>query len=233
MNEAAAIRADIAVVIAATPAIVFADPQKADELFVHIEHEIAAFVVPDLMTDKGRKAVASLAYKIAQTKTAVDAAGKALNEDAERKIDAVNAERNRFKARFEDLQTKARKPLDDWETKEQQRIDYMRRMLKHIEDCGNGTIDGKPHPFGILFRELEEKIVIDDSFAEFKDEAIRAKSVAPPRPHTIAPRPTGLSLNGSVPPNASAWNAKLRPRRKLTSSRAPKLRRPPMPNGNA
>jgi colicin import membrane protein len=174
MNEAIT---NVALIVASTPAIVFADPRKAEELFAHIEREIAEFT-PDLSTDKGRKAIASLAYKVAQTKTAIDAAGADLNEEANKRIGVVNAERRRLKARLEALQTKARQPLTEWETKEEQRIDYMRRMLAHIENCGKGTIDGVPQAYAILFRELQEKVVIDDSFGEFQSEAIRARDIA-------------------------------------------------------
>jgi hypothetical protein len=61
---------------------------------------------------------------------------------------------------------------------EKQRVDYIRSLIDHIVDCGNGIIGGDPYPYGILFRELEEKVVIDDSFAEFKGEAIAARATA-------------------------------------------------------
>lgn len=62
--------------------------------------------------------------------------------------------------------------------KEERRVDYHKRMIQHIVDCGNGVIGGKPQSFGILFFELENKIVIDDSFEEFKDQAESAKKAA-------------------------------------------------------
>lgn len=119
---------NIATVIDTTPEIVFSDKGKADELFAHIEAEIAAFK-PDLTTDTGRKAIASLAYKVAQTKTAIDAAGKKLTEDARKQIDAVNAERNRFKARLQELQDRARLPLDQWEEADEKRREEVQEIL--------------------------------------------------------------------------------------------------------
>lgn len=129
MNEAIT---DVSVLVAATPAIVFADPRKADELFAHIQREIATFV-PDLSTVTGRKAIASLAYKVAQTKTAIDAAGAELIEDATKKVKAVNVERKRFRDQLDELRDRARKPLTDWEAAEDLRIEECKRIIAELD----------------------------------------------------------------------------------------------------
>jgi seryl-tRNA synthetase len=51
------------------------------------------------------------------------------------------------------------------------RIDYAKRMITHIRQCGLGFIDGQRYPYPILFRELEEKVVIDDNFGDLAGEA--------------------------------------------------------------
>jgi len=51
-------------------------------------------------------------------------------------------------------------------------------MIRYIVDCGNGFIGGELQAYGILHYELTDKIVIDDSFEEFKDEAIEARAAA-------------------------------------------------------
>lgn len=62
--------------------------------------------------------------------------------------------------------------------REQIRLDDIRRKIQHITDCGNGFIGGEPQPLAILLYELEKKAVVDDSFAEFRDEAGRAHACA-------------------------------------------------------
>jgi colicin import membrane protein len=62
--------------------------------------------------------------------------------------------------------------------KESDRVDYHKRMIGHIKYCGIGLIGGQPQPFGVLMYELENKIIIDDSFEEFKEEAIKTKEWA-------------------------------------------------------
>lgn len=80
-----------------------------------------------------------------------------------------------------DVQAKADKSEQDRiaaekARKEEIRIDYHKRMVQHIIDCGNGFIGGSPQSFGVLFYELENKIVIDESFEEFRQEAETARS---------------------------------------------------------
>ncbi len=65
---------------------------------------------------------------------------------------------------------------DELDRQEKNRVDYYQRMLKHIENCGMGFIDAKPYPLGMLIYELEQKVVIDDEWAEFKDPAIQLKA---------------------------------------------------------
>lgn len=64
------------------------------------------------------------------------------------------------------------------EEKEEQRRDYAKRLITHIKQCGLGMIDGKSYPYPILFRELEEKIVIDDYVADFGGEIEEARQLA-------------------------------------------------------
>src|SRR5690606_11791300 len=110
----------IALVVNQTPAIVLTDKKSRDEFYAHVQAEVDAFE-PDLSTDKGRKAIASLAYKIARTKTAIDDAGKKLNEEARAKINAVDAERRAVREHFDALSAKVRQPLTEWEEGEKKR----------------------------------------------------------------------------------------------------------------
>ena len=89
---------------------------------------------------------------------------KAKQDIIDAKIKADQSERDRIAA--------------EEANKENVRIDYHKRMIQHIVDCGNGVIGGSLQSFGILFRELESKIVIDESFEEFRQEAESARNKA-------------------------------------------------------
>ena len=105
------------------PAVIFRDEGLLPSLIKEIEAEIGAHEV-DLETDKGRKAVASLAFGIAKQKTAIDAAGKDLNEDHRKAISRVDAIRRDVRVKLDDLRDVARKPLTEWEQREKERAEY-------------------------------------------------------------------------------------------------------------
>lgn len=101
---------------------------EIDQIIERIEKDALA-IAPDLSTAKGRKEIASLAHKVARSKTALDGAGKKLTEDAQKQIDAVNAERRKVRERLDALKAKVRKPLDDWEQAEEARKEAHRNRL--------------------------------------------------------------------------------------------------------
>lgn len=104
----------IADLVAQSPAIVLTDEQKRAELFAKIEADIAEFE-PDLETAKGRDAIKSFAFGITKTKTAIDSAGKEMNEAARAQINVVDAARRIAREKLDALADQARAPLTEWE----------------------------------------------------------------------------------------------------------------------
>jgi hypothetical protein len=92
-----------------------------DPVLDQIERDARA-EVSDLTTLKGRKAVASLAFKVSKSKSALDAAGKAMNAEARKKIDVVDAQRRAARERLDTLRDEIRDPLTAWETADERRI---------------------------------------------------------------------------------------------------------------
>lgn len=131
---------DVTLYVAETPANMFQITDLPELLFKKIEAEIAAFV-PDLSTVTSRKEIAALSFKVARTKTAVDAAGMELTEDMRKAVANINAQRNVFKARFEALQTKARKPLTDWEDAEAKREAAAKAIMDTLRNAAVVTIN--------------------------------------------------------------------------------------------
>lgn len=148
-----------------------------DPYLKKIRDEIDAFV-PDVSSRKGREAIASIAYKVARSKTALDNVGKDLVADLKEIPKKIDAERKRMRDTLDAWQEEVRRPLNDWQADEDARVEKHNSMIRHIEDCGLGLIGGQPQPFALLFRELEEKIIVDEKFEEFEAEAHRAKTTA-------------------------------------------------------
>jgi hypothetical protein len=149
-----------------------ADILRADDALEktlrRIEAEARSQVL-DTATAKGRKAIASLAYKIAQTKTALDSAGKESNAGLRAQIETVDAARRKVRERLDDLKAEIRKPLDQWEEAEEKRVAGLRTSLSNI---GTGGLDAGCDPAEIAealdhLRSME----IGDDWQEYREQA--------------------------------------------------------------
>lgn len=103
-----------------TPATVFA-PGGVESIISKLETDVRA-ISTDVTTDAGRKAIASLAYKVARSKTALDDMGKQLVADLKAQTGKIDAERRVIRDRLDALRDEVRKPLDDFEQAEQSRV---------------------------------------------------------------------------------------------------------------
>lgn len=119
--------------IVQNPVAVLTDPKSYSEFYLSVKAQLAEFV-PDTSTERGRKEIASMAYKVRRSKTAIDDAGKKLNEDARAKINAVDASRRKIRDELEALATEVRKPLTAWEDAEDARKEQAASDLKRIAE---------------------------------------------------------------------------------------------------
>ncbi len=111
---------DLVVIEKANAMTVFQSADQIEEILQRVEREVMSFV-PDITTAKGRKEIASLAYKVAQTKTYLDGLGKDLVAELKEIPKLIDANRKTVRDRLDELKSKARQPLTDYE-EEQARI---------------------------------------------------------------------------------------------------------------
>lgn len=130
----------IATIVEANPALVLVDEKKFEDFYEHVKAEAGAMPI-DLSTEKGRKAIASMAHKIARTKTAIDDAGKKLNEEARAKINAVDEARRKIRERFDALKEDVRRPLTQWEEAEVERIGKVDRFFGRMAEFCKVSLD--------------------------------------------------------------------------------------------
>ncbi|QJC75454.1 hypothetical protein [Stenotrophomonas maltophilia] len=95
-----------------------------DDLLARIRAE-AVTLVPNVKTVAGRKEIASIAYKVSRSKTAIDDAGKALVADLKKQTGDIDSARKKARDTLGALRDEVRKPLTDWEA-EQERIERER-----------------------------------------------------------------------------------------------------------
>jgi colicin import membrane protein len=139
---------DLAVVQKLTPAVVFA-PGGVQDILDKITREVRS-AQTDISTKAGREAVASLAYKVARSKTALDKMGKELGETHYKSWKAITSERARIETELDALRDEVRKPLTDWENAEKQRINGHELAIAAIE--GMTQFDTPPTAADIKFR---------------------------------------------------------------------------------
>lgn len=109
------------VVIEKTNALsVFTIQEQLDPIIEAIEKE-ARSLVPDLSTKKGRDAIASMAHKVARSKTYIDNAGKELVAELKALPKQIDESRRLVRDRLDALKDEVRQPLTEWEA-EQERI---------------------------------------------------------------------------------------------------------------
>lgn len=93
----------------------------------------------DISTEANRKAIASLAYKVARSKTFIDGQRKSLVEAEKKRLREIDREGARIWDELEALQKEVRKPLTEWEEADKRRIDAHEALLKETEAAGSFT----------------------------------------------------------------------------------------------
>lgn len=140
-----------------------------------IKEEIDKFV-PDVSTKKGRDAIASIAYKVARSKTALDNAGKELVAELKEVPKKIDAERKRMRDLLDVWQAEVRRPLTEWEEAEAARVAKHQDLIDQI----NMRLECRDLDSFELRANIEwlESLPINEDWEEFEAEAARAKDKA-------------------------------------------------------
>lgn len=126
---------ELVVIEQATALDLFTAPEKVNQMLEHIKslaEEERKELYSDFSVAKNRKAFASLAYKVAQTKTYIDKEGKAVVDKLKELPKKVDASRKMFRDELDALSTDIRKPLTEWEAQEKAR-EEAEALKKQIE----------------------------------------------------------------------------------------------------
>ena len=155
---------------------VFTTPKGLEPYLQQIRTQLDEFK-SDVSTKKGRDAIASMAYKVAKGKTALDNLGKALVDEMKREPAMVDAERKRMRDTMDQWKEEVRAPLTAWEEAEEARqarhkagIEWFQLRAKEYHDLDLQELRGS-------LAEVSGKVV-DAAWEEFEAEAHRAKAKA-------------------------------------------------------
>ena len=154
---------------------VYSAANGLDPFLKKIREEIDSFI-PDVATRKGREAIASIAYKVARSKTALDNVGKELVAELKEVPKKIDAERKRMRDLLDGWQAEVRQPLTEWEQREEA------RKAKH--QAGIDQISLRLECRDLDAAELKSNIAwlegmaIGENWEEYEVEASRAKDKA-------------------------------------------------------
>lgn len=152
---------------------IYSKPEGLEPWLEKIRSEVSGHV-PDLKTKKGRDQIASLAFKVRKSKSALDALGKQLVDELKEAPKKVDAERKRMRDTLDALADEVRQPLTEWEEAEELRTSTLRRKVESLRDQ-SACLDG------LNIGELTERMVIvkatdlGDHWQEYAAEAGKAK----------------------------------------------------------
>ncbi|MGQ7286056.1 hypothetical protein ACUN7Z_00725 [Vreelandella venusta] len=158
---------------------VFKDEKGLDPYLLTIRRELDRFLEnpPSLDTAAGRKAYASMAYKIARSKTAIDNIGQELVADLKKLPKTIDAERKRWRDQLDEWRDEARGPLNEWEAAEERRMAAHQSGIAAMRCCAEDLDGEESVTLGATIAWLESQD-INESWQEFEAEAHRVKAAS-------------------------------------------------------
>lgn len=109
-----------------------------EQLLQAVRERIGSFDRP-VTTEAERKEVASVAYKIARTKTAIDTVGKDLVASAKAEIKKVDAARKQARDTLDGWKEQVRAPLTAWEQQREKAAEAIGRITEAGNNPGTTT----------------------------------------------------------------------------------------------
>jgi hypothetical protein len=152
---------------------VFSAEQGLDPYLAKIRAEIDDFE-PEVGTKKGRDAIASIAFKVAKVKVALDDMGKEVNANLKEIPKKVDAERKRMRDLLDAWKDEVRQPLTDWENAETQRVQQHEQAIAMIAAFAV-DLDGMAAADLRQCLTDADAILIGAQWEEFEVEALRTK----------------------------------------------------------
>ena len=170
---------EVAVITGTVSAVEIYANNGMDPLLGKIKEHVLSFV-SDVTTKNGRVEIASMAYKVAQTKTLLDNLGKDLTADWKAKAKVVDEERKRMREELDALKDQVRTPLTEFENREKERVAALEKRIELIKAL---AIDVDESGNKLSSKQLAERLVaakgVDiESFEEMVTDAALAKDKA-------------------------------------------------------
>jgi colicin import membrane protein len=161
---------DLVVLGKETVLALITDQKAQDELYDKVAAQVSGHAA-DITTDKGRKAIAALAFKVTKSKTGFVGAANELTEQWRKDTASVVAVRKSMEERFTALAAEVRKPLTEWEEAEDARMTRVKVTMDRLRVIGVIGPDDTPTTLGGRLMEVEAIDVTDEEFGDYAPAA--------------------------------------------------------------
>lgn len=167
---------ELVVIPPETAMTIFTTEKALDPFLARIRGEIDKFT-PDMTTAAGRKEIASMAFKIARSKTYLDGVGKTLADEAKAIPKKIDASRKLVRDTLDAWRDEVRAPLDEFEAKEEARVQAHRDAIDWINECAQGASERTAAVLRVDLEEVES-VEIGPKCEEFIAGYAAAKDAA-------------------------------------------------------
>lgn len=167
---------DLVVIEKQNAMAVFTTKEQLDPIIEAIEKE-ARSLVPDVSTRKGRDAIASMAHKVARSKTYIDNAGKDLVAELKALPKQIDESRRIVRERLDALKDEVRRPLTEWEA-EQERIKAEEAMNSLHAEALEMNIKFDQELAAKFEADHEMALLMNDKFDRDREEQRRLEEQA-------------------------------------------------------
>src|ERR1700719_1874247 len=154
-----------------------------DPLLAEVREKIDAWVAPDVKTKKGRDEIASFAFKVVRSKTALEKVGKELAAQAKLIPGKIDASRRRINTTLDAWAAEVRAPLTGGEVAEKARTDRHQDQLRLLTEMTIAPNAGLPGGFSSVdflsqIAAVEAIGISPAACEEFESDYARAKDGA-------------------------------------------------------
>ena len=145
---------------------------------------------PDVTTGKGRKEIASMAFKVARSKTLLDDLGKERTKEWKAKAKKVDEVRKEIRDDLDALKAEIRQPLVEWEEAEatrkaeearieQERVDGIRKKIAAIQHNVIALPSMSSEEINVLLSQVFDTEVTEEAYQEYylEAEAVKKETV--------------------------------------------------------
>lgn len=156
---------------------VFTGQSSIDPYLAKIRAEIDSFT-PDVSTRKGREEIASVAYKVAKSKTYLESVGKQL-ADAQKEIPKkIDATRKHIRDTLDAWKDEVRQPLTEWEQAEEDRVNSIKNVIAGFDALAADMDERESSQIRETLSAIKKEVISEERFQEYTAAGAAAKDKA-------------------------------------------------------